>query len=366
MSLDSETVVQEDLEHIISNSAASFEAMSGKRVLLTGGAGFLGYYLVLSINEWNQRHPDSAIDLHVLDNFSRGTPAWIEDIASNENITLQEKDITEPYPDDTPAYDYLIHAASIASPMFYRKAPLETMHANVEGIKGLLDLCVRQEKNGHAATSLLFFSSSEVYGDPAPDKIPTSEDYYGYVSFTGPRACYDESKRYGETLCVNYHQQLGVPVQIVRPFNNYGPGLKMADRRVIPDFAKAIFAGKDLVLLSDGSPSRTFCYIADAINGYLRVLTHGHVCEPYNIGSDGPEVSILQLAEAMAKAASDALGYKGKVVSQKSDDPEYLTDNPQRRCPNITKARTELGFSPSIDLSTGLTRTLKWYQQNQS
>jgi nucleoside-diphosphate-sugar epimerase len=183
----------------------------------------------------------------------------------------------------------------------------------------------------------LFFSSSEIYGDPPSDQIPTSENYRGNVSCTGPRACYDEAKRYGETLCVNFAQQHELPIKVVRPFNNYGPGLKITDRRVIPDFAHDILAGRDVIMLSEGSPRRTFCYVADAVIGYYKVLLRGKNGGSYNIGVEAPEISIAELAQQMVSIARSLLGYDGKVVHQASKDLNYLTDNPSRRCPDITR-----------------------------
>ena len=144
------------------------------------------------------------------------------------------------------------------------------MDANINGLRTLLDYARQRLEAGLEMKGFLFYSSSEIYGDPAPDAIPTPETYRGYVSCTGPRACYDESKRYGETLCVNFAQQHGIPVTAVRPFNNYGPGMKITDGRVIADFFRDALAGRDLVMLSDGSPTRTFCYVSDAITGYYR------------------------------------------------------------------------------------------------
>lgn len=148
-----------------------------------------------------------------------------------------------------------------------------------------------------------FFSSSEIYGDPIAGNIPTPESYNGNVSCTGPRACYDESKRYGETLCVNFAQQYDLPIKISRPFNNYGPGLKITDSRVIPDFAKDVLSGRDINMLSNGSPTRTFCYVADAIVGYYKILVRGRKGEAYNIGVESPEISILNLAELIVNIA---------------------------------------------------------------
>jgi dTDP-glucose 4,6-dehydratase/UDP-glucuronate decarboxylase len=262
-------------------------------------------------------------------------------------------------------FDYIVHAASIASPTYYRRFPLETMDANVNGLRTLLDYAVAQKEAGKPLTGFLFYSTSEIYGDPTPENIPTPETYRGNVSCTGPRACYDESKRYGETLCVSFAQVHGVPVKIARPFNNYGPGLKITDRRVLPDFARDIFAGRDIVMLSDGAPTRTFCYIADAIVGYYRILTRGQPGEAYNIGIEEPEISMATLADMVVGIARDRFGYEGRVVRKVSEDGAYLVDNPNRRCPVIAKAREELGYAPSIGVEDGLLRSLVWYQGNQ-
>jgi nucleoside-diphosphate-sugar epimerase len=239
------------------------------------------------------------------------------------------------------------------------------MDANVNGLRMLLDYARIQKERGRALDGLLFFSSSEIYGDPSSADIPTPETYRGLVSCTGPRACYDEAKRYGETLCVNFANQFGVPVRVARPFNNYGPGLKISDRRVIPDFARDIVNNRDIVMLSDGSPRRTFCYVTDAVVGYYKVLVKGHDGEAYNIGVEKPEISVGELAQMLVRHAKDILGYTGKVVLQRSQDPTYLVDNPNRRCPIIEKARTHLGYNPTVSIEEGLRRSLLWYSDNR-
>ena len=197
------------------------------------------------------------------------------------------------------------------------------------------------------------YGVTTTFVDPSPEAIPTKETYRGFVSCTGPRACYDESKRLGETLCVNFAQQHGVPVTIARPFNNYGPGLKITDRRVIPDFARDILNGQDIVLLSDGLAKRTFCYVADAVLGYYKILVRGQPGEAYNVGVETPEVSMMELAQRMVALGQELAGYKGSVVRQQSTDKDYLVDNPTRRCPVIAKARTELGYDPQVTLEEG-------------
>jgi nucleoside-diphosphate-sugar epimerase len=262
-------------------------------------------------------------------------------------------------------FEYIIHAASIASPTYYRKDPIGTMDANINGLRNLLDYALGRIKSGKAFEGFLFYSSSEIYGDPSPENIPTAEGYRGLVSCTGPRACYDEAKRYGETLCVNFAQQYKVPVKSARPFNNYGPGLKITDRRVLPDYARDVLNGRDIVMLSDGSPKRTFCYVADAICGYYKILIKAKPGEAYNIGVEKPEISMLELAEKIVAQARGLFGYQGKIVRQQSTDKDYLLDNPGRRCPIIEKARKELGYNPSIQIDEGLRRSLLWYAGNR-
>lgn len=239
--------------------------------------------------------------------------------------------------------------------------PIETINANVQGLQRILDYMLKRKKSNRSVKSLLNFSSSEIYGDPTKGNIPTPEDYRGNVSCTGPRACYDEAKRFCETLSVNYARVHNLPISSARPFNNYGPGMKITDGRVIADFAKSIVEGRNIIMHSDGSPSRTFSYVTDAIVGYLKILTQGEKGEAYNIGVAKPEVSIKDLADKMIKIAKTNFNYQGKLVRKLSSDREYLTDNPQRRCPDISKAQTKLGYKPSVSLDQGLLKTLAWY-----
>jgi UDP-glucuronate decarboxylase len=350
-----------DLTRLATRLHPVFAEMSGADLLVTGGAGFLGYYLVQAPLVWNRANPDvDPIRVTVHDAFLRGAPRWLVDRDDSE-LRVVERNVLEPLPADSPPFTYVVHAASIASPTYYRRHPIETMDANVGGLRLLLDDVEERIDGPDALRGFLFFSTSEIYGDPDPDNIPTPESYRGNVSCTGPRACYDESKRFGETLAVTFARSRGVPVTIVRPFNNYGPGLRIDDRRVVPDFARDVLEGRDIVLLSDGSATRTFCYVADAVDGYFRALVRGRRGEAYNIGADRPEITIRSLAERMAAVGGRMLGYDGRVVGGTADDPDYLTDNPNRRCPVIDKARTELGYEPEVGLDEGLERALRWY-----
>jgi UDP-glucuronate decarboxylase len=360
-----DAVVQQDQAYIFSNLQEEFQKMAGKRLLITGGAGFLGYYLIHAVLYWNHHTSEEQnIHLTVYDNYIRGIPTWLAKLKGEKNLELIKQDIIQPLPADIGDIQYIIHAAGIASPIYYRLHPIETMDANIIGIRNLLEYCQQQKAAGKPVEGFLYYSSSEIYGDPDAAHIPTEETFRGFVSCTGPRACYDESKRYGETLCVNFAQVHDLPIKIARPFNNYGPGLKISDRRVIPDFARDIFAGRDIVMFSDGSPTRTFCYIADAVIGYYKVLVKGQKGEAYNIGVETPEISMAKLAEILVQTARDLFGYQGKVVRPADLPKDYLVDNPNRRCPVIEKARTQLGYNPSILVEEGVRRSLLWYSDN--
>jgi nucleoside-diphosphate-sugar epimerase len=364
LSLDE--LLDRDLDFVCGNLKQEFGRIAGKNLLITGGAGFLGYYLVLSALHWNKTAAAaSKIRVTVYDNFVRGTPAWLGELQGNSHLTVQRQDMIQPLPANMGDFQYIVHAAGIASPMYYRKYPLQTIDANINGLRNLLDYSVRQAERGKPVEGFLFYSSSEIYGDPTPDNIPTPETYRGNVSCTGPRACYDESKRFGETLCVNFARQHNVPVRVARPFNNYGPGLKITDGRVIPDFARNILSGSDIVMLSDGLAKRTYCYTADAVSGYFKVLVRGRNGEAYNIGVEHPEISVIELADKAVKLGKDLFGYRGKVVRSVSSDKDYLVDNPNRRCPVIAKARTELGYDPKVIVDEGLRRSLLWYSGNR-
>ncbi len=359
-------IVAKDLDYICKAAADELHAIAGKRLLITGGAGFLGHYLVQAVTHFNRTgNSIEPIRLTVVDNFSRGVPAWLTRLEAYRSLALLRHDMAKPLPHGLGDYEYIVHAASIASPTFYRRDPIGTMDANVNGLRNLLDHFLAQTRRGRHALGFLFFSSSEIYGDPDPANIPTPETYRGLVSCTGPRACYDEAKRYGETLCVNFARQHDLPVKAARPFNNYGPGLKITDGRVLSDFARAVFAGRDIVMLSDGSATRTFCYVADAVAGYFKTLVRGRPGEAYNIGTEVPEISVAELSKKVAELGRRLFGYQGKVVLKPSADKDYLVDNPNRRCPVIEKARTELGFDPCVSLDEGLRRSMIWYGGNR-
>jgi UDP-glucuronate decarboxylase len=347
------SILKKDLQYML-DSFGKAEVFSDKTILITGFGGFLGYYFT----QLFMHLPSVGVKpkkLILLDNFMLGRPAWVDEAGEADFIQIEQFDIAHGRPEEHEYFrdvDYVIHMASIASPVYYRKFPIETIEANILGLKGLLDYY----KDG-GLSALLFFSSSEIYGDPDPSAVPLDEEYNGNVSCIGPRSCYDESKRFGETLCYYYAEKYGMPIGVARPFNNFGPGMSVDDKRVPADFAKAVLNGQDITILSDGLPKRTFCYVADAICGYLKVLTHGRYGY-FNIGIESPELSVREFAAVYQSVARELTGYDGQIRYQTSSDKDYLTNNPNRRCPKIEKARKLLGYNPGIDVEEGVRRFL--------
>lgn len=341
-----------DIEEIGKRLEADAAVLSGSTVLLCGGHGFLGRYF-LALFQWlNTNVLKEPCSLIVLDNHITSSEQ-AEDAASAPNVRFIAHDVIQPLHLNE-GIDYVIHAAGLASPQYYRKYPLETLEVATIGTKNLLSL-----GRAHSLKGFLFFSSSEIYGDPDPAQVPTPETYRGNVSCHGPRACYDESKRLGETLCAIFHQLHGVPAKIVRPFNVYGPGIQETDYRVLANFASHILKGEPMRVYGTGKQTRTFCYVTDAIVGFMKVLLRGRSGEAYNIGNPTPEVSMLELAKALEQAMGRSLPME--LVQH----PEhYPADEPQRRCPDIAKAKRELGYDPQVDLAKGLKRFLGWAQEN--
>ena len=355
-----QNILTNDIKHTLGGlSAEERSKFQDSTVLITGCAGFLGYYMM-------QFFAAEADELGIkkiigLDNFMLGMPGWINALSQNPKVDIRKFDIIKDKIENIEGADqadFIIHMASIASPMFYRKYPIETLDANIWGLRSLLDFYAPRGWKG-----FLFFSSSELYGDPDPAQVPTSEDYNGNVCATGPRACYDESKRFGETMCMLFAKKYDMPIGVARPFNNYGPGMRIGDKRVPADFAMAVMEGRDIEILSNGTPTRTFCYIADAVCGYFKVLLHGKY-DYFNIGIEKPEITVAQLAEIYVKHGREILGYTGKVKYATSDDKDYLTNNPLRRCPNIDKARRILGYNPSIFVEEGVGRFLMYLKES--
>ena len=355
------TIVEQDLRRIFDSLSDEEKAdYDGSTVLVTGGAGSLGFCFLHFLSCY--REALGIRSIICLDNFRVGYPLWIQRLRDSGGIELHKFDIVSDDIASVPGAgkaDHVYHMASVASPIFYRKYPIETMDANIWGLRRLLDFYRDKTIKG-----MVFYSSSEIYGDPAPEYIPTPETYRGYVDCQGPRACYDEAKRFGETMCYLFHEKYGMPITIIRPFNNYGPGMRLNDARVPADFADAIRRNRDIVMFSDGSPTRTFCYVTDAIIGDIKAMRYAQKgFEAFNIGMDQPEISIRQLADIYCKAGEDIFGYAGQARFAVSEDPDYLTNNPNRRCPDITKARRLLGYAPQIGVEEGVRYFLQFIKE---
>jgi UDP-glucuronate decarboxylase len=345
------SVVRDDLGEIRERADQALRRLAGRTVLVTGAAGFLPSYLVDALAYANEKLlPEPCLVLAV-DNLTTGVRGRLEHLAGREDIVFLERDIVHGVSVDEPV-SYIVHGASIASPTWYRRYPLETIDVNVTGTRCLLELARERDVD-----AFLYLSSSEVYGDPPPDRIPTSEEYWGNVSCNGPRACYDESKRLAEALCTTFHRLYGTPIKVARPFNVYGPRLRLDDGRVIPDFLGDALNRRPITLYSSGKVTRSFCYITDAITALIQLMVEAPP-GAYNVGND-QEVTVTQVAQTVDRLGGHARGVRFAT----SDDQDYLTDNPARRCPDLSKTKGTIDWGPRVDLEEGIRRTLAFYQQ---
>lgn len=342
-----DSILQSDLQEIATRLSEEAQSFAGKTILLTGGRGFLGRYFTGLFDHLNQNILQDPVKLVILDNLITAGAAGA-DHPDVEHATFIEHDVVKPFEWDGPI-DYIIHAAGIASPFYYRAYPLETLEVAIIGTRNMLELADAKEAR------ITFFSSSEIYGDPDPKHVPIAESYRGNVACQGPRACYDESKRVGETLTYIFHTRNGTHTNVIRPFNVYGPGMQETDYRVLPNFANRIKAGLPLNVYGSGNQTRTFCYITDAIVGFLLVALKGVPGEAYNIGNPTPEISIADLVDHIETVLEKSIDHN---IVEYPDS--YPADEPNRRCPDIRKARLQLGFEPDVGIEDGLKRFLDW------
>lgn len=347
---------RDDVAEMIDMLGADVQRFAGKTILLSGGAGFLGRHITALVKRLNAEVLSAPCTLISVDNFITGDQEAHQRAGVGDSHILSVwADVTHPLP-FRQDLDFIIHAAGVASPVYYMKYPLETIESAVHGTKNLLELA----RKNPGLEGFLFFSSSEIYGDPDPKSVPTPETYHGYVSSVGPRACYDESKRLGETLVTIYHEHHNVPAKIVRPFNVYGPGMGHNDRRVIPMFTYQALNDREIPVHGDGSQTRTFCYITDAIAGFLKVLLNGRSGEAYNIGNPNSEIAMRDLAKLFTKVVP---GARHSLIDYPSN---YPGGEPQRRCPDLSKAKAHLGYESSVDLEEGLSRFVRWAETQSS
>tara|TARA_Y100001968_G_C19403466_1_gene742322 strand:- start:419 stop:1387 length:969 start_codon:yes stop_codon:yes gene_type:complete len=321
-----------------------------KKILITGINGFLGKHLL-----------DKLIDNisffqieHIvgIDNFISSKKE--QEYKDNITYNFIEADLIKFDLNKLDKFDTVIHLASLASPVYYNKYPLETIDIGTTVTRNLLEKCIDWD------AEFVFFSSSEIYGNPTSDNIPTPENFKGYVSCQGPRSCYNESKRLGETLCYIYNKKFNINTKIIRPFNIYGPCMSIErDYRMVPNLIKSALKRQSVKIYGTGKQTRTFCYYTDAIEGIIKVLKNGDCGETYNIGNDKPEISMIDLVKLFRKTIDIDLSY------ELTPYPDYYpNDEPIRRLASIEKARENLNFHPKVTLEDGLSKTWKWALKN--
>ena len=307
-----------------------------QRVLVTGGAGFIGSHLC-------DRLVEGGYDTLCVDNLFTGTKANIQGLLGSPNFELLRHDVTFPLYIEV---DRIFNLACPASPYHYQHDPVQTVKTSVHGAINMLGLAKR------TGSRILQASTSEVYGDPR--RHPQDESYWGNVNPIGVRACYDEGKRCAETLFFDYHRQHGVDIRVARIFNTYGPRMHPSDGRVVSNFIVQALLGRPLTIFGDGRQTRSFCYVDDLIEGLLRLMHHpGPLADPVNLGNP-VEFTIGELAEMVL----DLTASKSEIVRR-----PLPSDDPVRRQPDITRAKAELGWTPTVPLRVGLERTIAYFDR---
>jgi UDP-glucuronate decarboxylase len=344
-------IIKEDLQAIyISDIDWSF--FYNKTILVSGANGFLPAYLVESLLFLNYINPKNKVKVFALVRNIKNFYLRFSDYINDPNLEFLEQDVCEPILKKIDV-DYVIHAASQASPKFYGIDPIGTLKPNILGTINLLELSLKNN-----IKSFLYFSSGEVYGEVNPGLIPIEENSYGYLDPIKVRSCYAESKRMAENICVSYHHQYQLPVKIVRPFHTYGPKMKLDDGRVYADFVSNILKTENIILKSDGLARRAFCYLTDATIGFFKILLNGENGNAYNLGNPNEEYSIIELAEILIKLYPS----KGiKILKQiENSSNNYLKSEISRNTPNINKI-SGLNWKPNITAEEGFKRTINSY-----
>ena len=305
-----------------------------KRVLVTGGAGFIGSYLCEELL-------NKGYDVICCDNFYTGNKDNLERILDNKNFELLRHDITFPLYLEV---DIILNFACPASPVHYQNDPVQTVKTCVHGAINMLGLAKRTN------ATVMQASTSEVYGDP--EIHPQSEDYKGAVNITGPRACYDEGKRCAETIFWDYKRQHDVNIKIIRIFNTYGPRMQLNDGRVVSNFITQALLNKNITIYGAGDQTRSFCYVDDLISGIMLMMEKTNFCGPINLGNPS-EISVKQLASEIIEIT----GSKSNLVHK-----DLPLDDPQQRCPDISLAKKELEWHPKYDRNQGLKKTIEYFE----
>jgi len=305
------------------------------RVLVTGGAGFIGSHLCELLVKANH-------EVICLDNYFTGSKKNVYALLNRPGFEVIRHDIITPIDLEV---DQIYNLACPASPVFYQLNPVRTIQANVLGVTNMLELAKRTKAR------ILQASTSEVYGDPTVH--PQREDYWGNVNPIGVRSCYDEGKRVAEALMMDYHRQFGVDIRIVRIFNTYGPRMALNDGRVVSNFIVQALMGENITIYGKGEQTRSFCYVSDLVAGLIAMMNVANFKGPVNLGNPG-EFTILTLAEKIIKLTASP----SKLVFK-----ELPSDDPVRRRPDIDLAKERLGWSPTIDIDAGLVKTIEYFRE---
>jgi UDP-glucuronate decarboxylase len=351
---DSNAIISEDLS-VIAQYDIPWRILKNKTLLITGGAGFIGSYLIKSLLTASQFYQLNIKVICITRDLSN-LNYRLTNLKNFESLKVITHDICEPLPKDIPRADYVIHCASHASPKYYGVDPVGTLLSNTVGTKQLLAYA---QSNG--SEKFVFFSSGEVYGIPPRFGENITEVDFGYMDPMDLRSCYGESKRIGEAMCASWSNQYGLNTSVIRPFHTYGPSLFLDDGRVFSDFIADVIAKRNIVVKGDGLAMRPFCYISDAITGFLTVILKGECSQAYNIGNPNAEISVRDLALLVANIFPER--NIGVDFLQSNPNPNYLPSKISRSCPSIDKIRS-LGWQPKIALIDGFRRTIESYLLN--
>lgn len=351
MPTQSQTIIDQDLATITA-PPLPWDNFSGATVLITGAAGFLPAYMVetfLHLNTTRLSKPARVIAL--VRNLDRARQRFHRYL-DRPDLEILTHNISEPLPTTQP-FDFIIHAASQASPVYYRTDPVGTLAPNILGTWHLLNAA-----RNHPVKGFLFFSSGDVYGIVPDSSRPIAEHDGGFLDPTDVRSCYGEGKRAGETLCVAHARQYNIPTRIIRPFHTYGPGMRLDDGRVFADFVRDILNGGPIVLHTAGTARRSFCYLSDATLGFFTVLLKGNDGEAYNLANPGGETSIAELADRLAhEFRNEGITVERHVRA----DQNYLVSPIASTIPDITKAKA-LGWEIIYTIEQGFRRTVESYR----
>ena len=346
---DLNPIIAEDIDSILA-ADIDWKRFKNKTILISGANGFLPSYLVYLFLSLNEKNKLNCKVIGISRNRKKARQRF-GSLLKRKDLSIIYTDVSGPL-EVKRKINFIIHAASQASPKYFGTDPVGTINANTLGTNNLLTLAKKNK-----VESFLFISSGEVYGSVASENVPTREDQYGYIDIDNVRSCYAESKRLGETMCVSWFKQHKVAAKIVRPFHTYGPGMDLKDGRVYADFVSDIVNGRNIKMKSEGRASRAFCYLKDATEGFIRVLLEGENGEAYNVGNPQAEISIAELSQKLV-----SLFPEKKLEVQKGDQSTkgYIQSTIDRNSPDITKIKT-LGWFPATSIEEGFKRTIESY-----